>query len=477
MDRRRLSDRYVNGWRVATRRAAEAPMSTSNERRWRAVAVAIAMILSVSGVAMRPATAAFPGENGLIAFASDRDGNNEIYIMDADGTDQARLTTNAASDSDPSWSPDGTRIAFISSRDHFTAEIYVMDADGSDPTRLTTNTATDFQPSWSPDGTRIAFTSARDGNSEIYVMHADGTNQTRLTTNTANDGDPSWSPDGASIAFASNRDGNSEIYVMDADGSGQTRLTTNTAVDFGPAWSPDGSRIAFSSDRDLNPEIYVMDADGTSQTRLTTHTAFDAEPTWSPDGSSIAFTSQRDANFEIYAMNVDGSDQTRLTTNAALESTPDWQSVSPDAGTVAADVTIPTSAACLELSVTAISFGTLLLGAENEPATPTVTVTNCSGSSGTLFASGTDATGTGSQWSLVDSSATCADTLGLDTYRLSLASTDLAGPVSLATTNKTVQTLTAGQSTTHSAHIFTACPGSTGAGQTMSMAINFLATD
>jgi len=433
MDRRRLSDRYVNGWRVATRRAAEAPMSTSNEGRWRAVAVAIAMILSVSGVAVRPATAAFPGENGLIAFASDRDGNNEIYIMDADGTDQARLTTNAASDSDPSWSPDGTRIAFISSRDHFTAEIYVMDADGTDPTRLTTNTATDFQPSWSPDGTRIAFTSARDGNSEIYVMHADGTNQTRLTTNTANDGDPSWSPDGASIAFASNRDGNSEIYVMDADGSGQTRLTTNTAVDFGPAWSPDGSRIAF--------------------------------------------TSQRDGNFEIYAMNVDGSDQTRLTTNAALESTPDWQSVSPDAGTVAADVTIPTSAACLELSVTAISFGTLLLGAENEPATPTVTVTNCSGSSGTLFASGTDATGTGSQWSLVDSSATCADTLGLDTYRLSLASTDLAGPVSLATTNKTVQTLTAGQSTTHSAHIFTACPGSTGAGQTMSMAINFLATD
>jgi ribosomal protein L13 len=261
--------------------------------------------------------------DGRIVFSSKRDGNYEIYVMDADGSNQTRLTDNSAIDVSPVWSPDGTRITFMSYRDG-NSEIYVMDADGSNQTRLTDNATGDWVPAWSPDGTKIAFSSNRDGGDEIYVMDADGSNQTRLTDNAYDDYAPAWSPNGTKIAFESKRDGNSEIYVMDADGSNQTRLTDNSASDTSSTWSPDGTKIAFSSNRDGGDEIYVMDADGSNQTRLTDNSASDASPAWSPDGTKIAFSSDRDGNEEIYVMDANGSNQTRLTDNSTIDGYPDW---------------------------------------------------------------------------------------------------------------------------------------------------------
>ena len=180
-----------------------------------------------------------------ITFVSNRDGNPEIYVMDADGKNQHRLTNHPDNDWSPSWSPDGKRIVFFSNRDGHVIrggsayEIYVMDADGDNQQRLTENRKNDWFPSWSPDGKRIAFASDRKGdlqNFEIYVMDADGDNQQRLTENRKNDWFPSWSPDGKRIAFASNRDGNYGIYVMDADGRNPQNLSNNPHDDVSPAW-------------------------------------------------------------------------------------------------------------------------------------------------------------------------------------------------------------------------------------------------
>src|SRR3990172_7903173 len=172
---------------------------------------------------------------GLIAFESDRDGNREIYVMNADGTSQTRLTNNPASDINPSWSHDGTKIAFESTRDG-NDQIYVMNADGTSQTNISDNLANDVSPSWSPDGTKIVFVSTRDGNNEIYVMNSDGSSQTRITTNTASY--PSRSPDGTKIVFVSTGNGNNEIYVMNADGTGQTNISNNPAYEVDPVWQP-----------------------------------------------------------------------------------------------------------------------------------------------------------------------------------------------------------------------------------------------
>ena len=225
---------------------------------------------------------------GRIAFKSDRDGDSEIYVMDADGSNQVNLTNNSAADSIPSWSPDGSKIAFTSTRDGncgpLCEEFYVMGADGSNQTRLTNNGERETSASWSPDGTKIAFISTRSGQStfDAWVMDADGGNPTRLTTN-LDVNSVRWFP-GASIAFNSNADGDFEIHLIEADGSNLRTLTVDIATDLDPALSAQG-KIAFISDRD-GPggplEVYVMDVDGSNVTRLTNNSAGERWPSWEP---------------------------------------------------------------------------------------------------------------------------------------------------------------------------------------------------
>lgn len=262
--------------------------------------------------------------SGRIVFDTQRHGrgNGEIYVMNADGSAQTRLTKNTADDFQAAWSPEGSQIAFVSDRDG-NYEIYMMSADGSDQRRLTNNSADDVTSAWSPDGKQIAFFSNRGGNYEIYVMNVDGSAQTRLTHNEVDDYSPKWSPDGKQIVFFSDREGDLEIYVMNADGSDEIPLTNNSANDGNPAWSPDGKRIVFVSN-DGNSEIYVMNADGSNQTRLTRTSASERTPAWSPDGSRIVFVSESDGNAEIYIMRADGSEQTRLTNDPASDVFPDW---------------------------------------------------------------------------------------------------------------------------------------------------------
>ena len=272
--------------------------------------------------------------NTKIAFTSDRDGNAEIYVMNADGTEQTRLTDDPRGDGSPSWSPDGTKMTLnTGAMSRRGWNIYAMNADGTGRLLLTEGPCHYQWPSWSPDGITIALVGwgeeCPDKGSvgfDIYTVNADGTNLTRLTHFPGGHGSPAYSPDGSQIAFVSTPESGTpwEIHVMNADGRGQVRLTDSQASNGGPAWSPDGMKIAFDSERDGNKEIYVMNADGSGQTRITDNQADDTDPTWSPDGLRIAFVSDRDGNREIYVMNADGGDQTRLTNNPDSDSAPAW---------------------------------------------------------------------------------------------------------------------------------------------------------
>ena len=276
---------------------------------------------------------------GKIVFTSsrDRDGDDDIYVMNSNGTNVQRLTNHPARDWGPVWSPTGQQIAFVTVRDG-NLEIYVMNADGTSQRNLTNFPGHDSHPAWSPDGQKIAFTSKRNGVEDIYVMDADGANQKNLTNHPAESFTCSWSPDGRSIAFASYRDGDSEIYIMDASGKNPRRLTHMPHGCWHPAWSPDGSQIAFIANESgplaVGPEdydIYVIDATGENLRDLTKHPAQDLYPSWSPDGRQIVFMSlgRKKANEgnEIYVMTANGTHFRNLTKHPAIDTYPSWLNV------------------------------------------------------------------------------------------------------------------------------------------------------
>jgi serine/threonine-protein kinase len=271
----------------------------------------------------------------LIAFVSDRDGpdaagnlgNQEIYVMNADGSGQRRLTHDPAMDVSPVISPDGTRIAFASRRAGG-YDVFVMNVDGSDQRQVTHFAERGLEvaaPTWSPDGKRLAFQSLQK-QTDIYLVNVDGSGLVKLTDDPLGAAAPAWSPDGRHIAYTSRRNGRAEIFVMDADGKNPVRLTDNTAADHRPEWSPDSKRIAFYSNRDGNPEIYVMNADGSDQRRLTTNRDEDGYPSWSPDGRQIVFHRRVLGHGQVFVMNADGTGTKRLTDLSpdAFSGFPSW---------------------------------------------------------------------------------------------------------------------------------------------------------
>ncbi|MBC8077168.1 MAG: PD40 domain-containing protein [Chloroflexales bacterium] len=223
-----------------------------------------------------------------IAFVSRvaADYAQDIFLLRlADGI-VSNLTEQVMGDLyDPAWSPDGRQIAFVSEHDGVKG-LYLMNSDGSDQARALTSGAqplSGYNPSWSPDGLQIAFVSERDGNPEIYVVASDGSELARLTNDPAADWGPVWSPTAPRIAFYRNQDKRSDIYAMNTDGSGQQNLTNNSDTDNRyPSWSPDGRYIAFFTDRDRKEidQIYIMRADGEDERRLTVDTDQNDSPAW-----------------------------------------------------------------------------------------------------------------------------------------------------------------------------------------------------
>lgn len=281
----------------------------------------------VSAPVENPMAVCPDGTSELAFVANTVEGAMDIFVVSADGSNERQLTNNTGDDFAVTWSPDGTLLAFTTTRD-VVSQIYVMNADGSDIRPLTADQQSHAQPAWSPDGTRIAYVTQQLGQGDIWVMDADGSNRVQLTSDDFNDTAPAWSPDGARIAFVRGTD-NQEIYVMDADGSNGLQLTDSPGLDNNPLWSPDGTRILFASERDDVSQVYSMDADGSNVQNLSNNVAYEAPASWSPDGSFVAFISNRhsaNANqTDIYVMTADGSSVRQVTNNPRPELDAVWR--------------------------------------------------------------------------------------------------------------------------------------------------------
>jgi Tol biopolymer transport system component len=237
---------------------------------------------------------AFSPDGRWVAFESASATDVDVWVMNLRETVSMNISQMpGVADRGPAWSPDGEEIVFW--RQHFdgTSGIWKMNADGSNQVRLTGDANIDSYPAWSPDGNLIVFVSQRDGNAELYVMPPDGSPEIRLTeTPMIQEGNPNWSPDGTKLAFDAclsetfpcpGTAPNYEIVTMNLDGTDVRRLTNVAGIDFNPAWSPDGTQIVFRSDRTGFTHIWKMNADGSNQTQLTTvDFTGGVDPDWQP---------------------------------------------------------------------------------------------------------------------------------------------------------------------------------------------------
>ncbi|MEA2148636.1 MAG: hypothetical protein QOD69_466 [Solirubrobacteraceae bacterium] len=310
-------------------------------------AVAAALLLIASAAAQ---AAPF---NGRIAFSSDRAGEPpvgaprkfDIFSMNADGSDQRRLTTNPAGDRQPDWAPDGTAIAYTIDKPNaaMNFEVARMTAAGTGHRRLTTTPGGEAssQPSWRPDGGGILYRrSGPAGAGSIWQMGLLGEAPGLRLAPPHVPLYPSWSPDMQRVLFTAilspAGDSDRAIFAMNADGGGLVTLfDVAGAYDSAPAWSPDGGRIAFESDADVdggNPEhdmeVWTMAADGSDRVQLTHNALHDEGPAWSPDGRLLAYTSGPDNRHgDIHVMTADGRELRTLTSYAGPDESPDWQAI------------------------------------------------------------------------------------------------------------------------------------------------------
>lgn len=248
-------------------------------------------------------------DGAQVLYQSNRSGTWQIYVMNADGSDNHQITTDSSNNNFPDWAPDNSRVAFVSDRSG-NEEVYVMNMDGSGLTNLSKNDARDIHPYWTPDGKRILFNSSRDDASsfEVYIVNADGSGLERITNTPDVETCARMSPDGKSILFL-NGDAvtmSDDVGIMNADGSHRINLTRTMEPDGWPTWSTDGKRIIYSA---TGPDgrycLFSMKADGTEKRQITQPPApyIDARASVGPDSSSIVFNRQKgDGTISIHTV-------------------------------------------------------------------------------------------------------------------------------------------------------------------------------
>jgi Tol biopolymer transport system component len=270
------------------------------------------------------AEAAFPGDNGKIAFTRQHaDGTTDVYTVNPDGTGLTQLTNAAGNDEQPAISADGTKIAFASDRTG-DWKIYTMNVDGSNVTPVSDITNDfDWEPAWSPEGDQIAWTHEGGGDHGVWIRDLASGVGFELRTDAWS---PDWSPDGSRLAMTSFRPGDSsaEIYTVAPNGTGVNQVTDNTRAEDSVDWSPNGSRLVFNQfDFDgslqVNNELWLVNANGTGLNLLyDQHDAF--QPTFSPDGTRVAF--QQD--YDIVHIPSSGGTPVTIVGGSEIDYDPDW---------------------------------------------------------------------------------------------------------------------------------------------------------
>jgi TolB protein len=264
--------------------------------------------------------ACFTGSPGIaltsIAFASNRSGHKEIYIMDYDGHDQRPLSGHQSISMAPAWSPPGDGLAYVS---YFTGHpaLYWVELATGEKRPIVEDGMHNFTPTFSPDGQWVAFTRSVDGNAEIFKVNRRGGTPVRLTNSDRIDANPAWSPTGREIAFTSDRSGTAQIYVMDSEGGNVRRVTREGLNNDGATWHPEGTRIAYAHriEKGYRYDIAVTDL-VTEETRvLTSAPGSNEAPAFSPDGQRIVYESTRDGSSQIWVIDLDGGNQRRLTSD------------------------------------------------------------------------------------------------------------------------------------------------------------------
>jgi Tol biopolymer transport system component len=289
-----------------------------------------------------PASGTPVGGSGQVAYVSDRTGLPQIYLVDLSSLSLVQITDMPEGACQPSWSPDGQRLVFISpckgmDEIYFGASLYIIDADGSDLTPIVSVPGGDFDPAWSPDGKSIAFTSRRTGQMEVFVLDVDDlTSVTQLTKGAkeVESRQPAWSADGKKMAYVVKRFGVYQIWLMNADGSDQQQIVRSGVAytDYLPAWSPDGQMILFNqrcATKFCLPYIMSIPAADRSVEQgsfldLKILSIEDVE--YSPDGFHLLYEGEdKTENNDIYYMTVTGANNVRITTDKGLDFDPTWR--------------------------------------------------------------------------------------------------------------------------------------------------------